>query len=276
MVPVNETINYLKDSFLEGLVKLFQHCLTTTYFKWKGDFYEETDGVAMRSPLTPVVANYFMENFEQQVLDQAPTKPKCWLRYVDDTFVIWPHGRDRLQEFLGHLNSINPQDTINDGNSNHHPRQNRGIIKTLVEKARRICDPEDIDKDLKHLEEAFVANGYSNQETKRVICPNRHRGCDSHEKNAEQLGFACLPYIHRSLGSVKDKNDPLATLGVYRIPCTCGQVYIGTTKRSISTGIGEHKRHCRLGHTEKSAVAEHAFKERNRGITGFCSKRPRY
>ncbi|KAJ8916997.1 hypothetical protein NQ315_012913 [Exocentrus adspersus] len=50
--------------------------------------------------------------------------------------------------------------------SNHHPRQKRGIIKTLVERARRICDPEDIDKELKHLEEAFVANGYSSQEIK--------------------------------------------------------------------------------------------------------------
>ncbi|KAJ8910270.1 hypothetical protein NQ315_014004 [Exocentrus adspersus] len=61
----------------------------------------------MGSPLSPVVANYSMEKFEQQTLDQASIKPKCWFMYVDDTFVIWPHGRDRLQEFLGHLNSIN-------------------------------------------------------------------------------------------------------------------------------------------------------------------------
>ncbi|KAJ8921267.1 hypothetical protein NQ315_013739 [Exocentrus adspersus] len=176
--------------------------------------------------------------------------------------------------------------------SNHHPRQKRGIIKTLVERARRICDPEDIEKELKHLEEAFIANGYSSQEIKRAIRPNRHRGGDSHEKNAEQSGFACLPYIHKvtdrigkllekkkvktvfkptkkiqqSLGSVKDKNDPLVTPGVYRIRCTCGQLYIGTTRRSISTRIGEHKRHCRLGHTEKSEVAEHAFNDGNHRI----------
>ncbi|KAJ8919388.1 hypothetical protein NQ315_016481 [Exocentrus adspersus] len=34
----------------------------------------------------------------------------------------------------------------------------------------------------------------------------------------------------------------------------------------VPTRIGEHKRHCRLGHTEKSAVAEHAFKEGNHRI----------
>ncbi|KAJ8921268.1 hypothetical protein NQ315_013740 [Exocentrus adspersus] len=66
-------------------------------------------GPTVSAPLSPVVANYFMEKFEQQVVDQAVTKPKCWFRYVDDTFVIWPHGRDKLQEFLGHLNSINPR-----------------------------------------------------------------------------------------------------------------------------------------------------------------------
>jgi len=41
--------------------------------------------------------------------------------------------------------------------------------------------------------------------------------------------------------------------------CCCGSVYIGTTKRSVNTIIAEHKRSCRLGHTEKPAVAEHAL-----------------
>ena len=31
------------------------------------------------------------------------------------------------------------------------------------------------------------------------------------------------------LRSVKDSRDPLSTAGVYRIPCTCWEVYIGTS-----------------------------------------------
>ena len=27
-------------------------------------------------------------------------------RYVDDTFVIWPHGQEKLTEFLNHLNRL--------------------------------------------------------------------------------------------------------------------------------------------------------------------------
>jgi hypothetical protein len=47
-----------------------------------------------------------MENFEERALDLAPHKPLFWFRYVDDTFVIWPHGPDKLKDFLNHLNSI--------------------------------------------------------------------------------------------------------------------------------------------------------------------------
>jgi len=43
--------------------------------------------------------------------------------------------------------------------------------------------------------------------------------------------------------------------GVYRIPCSCGSVYVGTSKGSVNTRIVEHKRSCRLGQTKKSAVA---------------------
>jgi hypothetical protein len=38
----------------------------------------------------------------------ADHKPTKWLRYVDDTFAVWPHGPARLQQFLHCLNSITP------------------------------------------------------------------------------------------------------------------------------------------------------------------------
>jgi hypothetical protein len=49
-----------------------------------------------------------MENFEKLALDLAQHKPSLWLRYVDDTFVVWPHGPSRLQDFLSHLSSLRP------------------------------------------------------------------------------------------------------------------------------------------------------------------------
>jgi hypothetical protein len=60
----------------------------------------------MGSPLSPVIANFFIEDFEQKATEQATHKPVCWFRYVDDTFVIWPHGKEKLEDFLIHLNGL--------------------------------------------------------------------------------------------------------------------------------------------------------------------------
>jgi len=50
--------------------------------------------------------NWYMEHFERQALSSAAKKPTKQYKYVDDTFVVWPHGEDELQRFLEHLNSI--------------------------------------------------------------------------------------------------------------------------------------------------------------------------
>jgi hypothetical protein len=61
--------------------------------------------MAMRNSLSLVVSNTFTEHSEETALDTADHKPTKWLRYVDDTFVVWPHQPARLQKFLHHLNS---------------------------------------------------------------------------------------------------------------------------------------------------------------------------
>lgn len=58
----------------------------------------------MGSPLSQVIANLLMAYFEEHELETAGYKPKAWLRYVDDTFVLWPHGHEKLFHFLDHLN----------------------------------------------------------------------------------------------------------------------------------------------------------------------------
>ena len=51
-------------------------------------------------------------------------------------------------------------------------------------------------------------------------------------------------------------------VGVIRIPCECGKVYVGQSgRRSIQIRIKEHNRHIRLAQTDKSAVAEHSVSQ---------------
>ncbi|PSN53315.1 hypothetical protein C0J52_04678 [Blattella germanica] len=59
------------------------------------------------------------------------------------------------------------------------------------------------------------------------------------------------------LRPVKD-NIGLKTPVVYKIPCQCGQVYIGN-KSLVESRVEEHKRHLRLYYPEKSAVVQHSI-----------------
>jgi len=59
----------------------------------------------MGSSLSPVVANLVMEDFETKALASTPFQPKHWKMFVDDTCVVWPHGHEKLDVFLHHLNS---------------------------------------------------------------------------------------------------------------------------------------------------------------------------
>ena len=90
------------------LCTLVELCLKSTYFQFGKSFYEQVEGAAMGSPLSPIVANIFMEDFEARALETSPWKPMMWCRYVDDVFVIWPQGDQQLEEFHCHLKGLNP------------------------------------------------------------------------------------------------------------------------------------------------------------------------
>ena len=60
----------------------------STYFTYRGKFYEQVEGAAMGSPISPIVANLYMENFEMRALQSSPNSPSLWQRFVDDTFLI--------------------------------------------------------------------------------------------------------------------------------------------------------------------------------------------
>ena len=47
---------------------LLEFCLKNTYFKFNGEFYEQKEGAAMGSPISPIVANLFMEDLKSIML----------------------------------------------------------------------------------------------------------------------------------------------------------------------------------------------------------------
>ena len=77
----NPNLNITK----KELKKLFLFATSQTQFIFNGKFYNQIDGVAMGSPLAPVLANIFMGFYESKWLNEYNlNKPKFYLRYVDD------------------------------------------------------------------------------------------------------------------------------------------------------------------------------------------------
>ena len=76
-----------------------------THFVFDGKYYDQIDGVAMGSPLLPVLANIFICDFEEKWVMNNGARPTIWFRYVDDTFTLF-HNKDAAVQFLSaYLNS---------------------------------------------------------------------------------------------------------------------------------------------------------------------------
>ena len=89
---------------VNNIICLLEFCLKSTYFTYQGQHFEQLEGAAMGSPFSPIVANLYMENFEEKAISTAPHPPYFSKRFVDDTFTILESSQKRA--FLGHINSI--------------------------------------------------------------------------------------------------------------------------------------------------------------------------
>ena len=77
------------------LKRLFEFATKETHFLFNVTFYEQVDGVAMGSPLAPVLANLFMGHHENIWLEQyGDSEVLFYLRFVDDTFFLFHSEQD--------------------------------------------------------------------------------------------------------------------------------------------------------------------------------------
>ena len=58
----------------------------------------------MGSPVSPIVANIYMEVFEHRAINTALNPPRIWRRYEDDTFVV--QQKSHKVEFFQHINTV--------------------------------------------------------------------------------------------------------------------------------------------------------------------------
>ena len=65
----NDTLHERTKLTVEDIVDILDLVLSTTYFMYNEYFYKQTHGAAMGSPGSPIVANLYMEHFEQLSLE---------------------------------------------------------------------------------------------------------------------------------------------------------------------------------------------------------------
>ena len=163
-----------------------------------------------------------------------------------------------------------------------------GIIRTLLQRAKRICNSEAAAvNETRHIQKVFGQNGYPRGFIGRAMNPSPPR--TTTEETPEVVATVTIPYIKGTseairrilarenirvafrskttirsiLTNVKPQVHPHNKKGVvYCIPCQdCDKVYIGETGRTLNVRQKEHKRHLTNGHTEDSAVATHAHQQ---------------
>ncbi|KAJ4431302.1 hypothetical protein ANN_19899 [Periplaneta americana] len=172
----------------------------------------------------------------------------------------------------------------------HHPSQKKSVLTSLLHRATVISNINNLPAEMDHLRRTLQQNNYSRRDINKALkeAATRSNTIDLDSKQ-EPTKKAFIPFcgsvshkisrilqkvniktIHKPqskirshLRQVKDSQG-LRTPGIYKIPCECGEVYIGQTGRTIEDRIKEHKRNLRLYYPEKSAMAQHSIEKEHK------------
>ena len=56
----------------QHIITLLELCLTITFFLFQGNYFEQVHGSAMGCPMSPLIANLFMEEFGSKAISTTP------------------------------------------------------------------------------------------------------------------------------------------------------------------------------------------------------------
>jgi Reverse transcriptase (RNA-dependent DNA polymerase) len=100
---ISKYTNLPLQNFIDGLNMILDNC----FFTYKNVVYHQVFGTPMGSPVSPVVANLVMENFESEILDSLDFEPIFYKRYVDDIILCIP--KEKQDYIFNVFNSKHPR-----------------------------------------------------------------------------------------------------------------------------------------------------------------------
>ena len=200
-------------------------CLNTQEFIFDKQIYSQKEGLPMGGPLSPLAAESVMQDIELEIfnhLELLNSKPKMWLRMVDDIFSVVK--KDEVSKVLTVCNSVheNIKFTVeceekgklpfldvlverrNEGlitsvyrkpmnamrvlpfNSGHNHGTKIGIVKNLVHRAVNLCsDQNKLADELKTIEQLCDEGGYPKKVVKKIMQASV-QSIEAGEKRGEQ------------------------------------------------------------------------------------------
>ena len=265
----------------------------------------------MGSSVSVVLAELFMQSVEEKIFENAPCRPLIWKRYLDDIFCILP--RDMVDSFFNHINCQNQhikftveleenksipfldllitrkedgslmfdifRKPMNNGNylkfsSNHPMNHKRAVVRSLVDRANKLCSEEVQGKEINIIKATMKKNDYPKKFVDNIVNERKSSNNNNNRESERSVTrYVSTPYIkgtseranhvlkkynirlsnkpsntlHKQLNNTKDKRPPLSTSNcVYKIKCRdCDHVYIGETRKTLQERVKQHESNVR-------------------------------
>ncbi|EYC41153.1 hypothetical protein Y032_0580g254 [Ancylostoma ceylanicum] len=212
---------------ISQVMELLDECLNCTSFRWSGEYFAQTRGLAMGQRLAPVLAIAFMAKIETPILE---SRPLLYCRYIDDCFIVCSTQTemDRLFELMNKqsehikltrenpeqnwLPFLNVQVHISGGTfrtkwyrkpsnkniivhslSAHPTHTKRHIVGNMFRTAARVCSGnEEKGESLDLARTIAISNGYPPRERRGWQRCTQMRKRNANTDNKVQF---CMPFI---------------------------------------------------------------------------------
>ncbi|VDO66870.1 unnamed protein product [Schistosoma curassoni] len=179
-----------------AIKQLILRCTMNVQFRFDNEYYRQLDGVAMGSPLGPLLANIFLAKLENGPLKSAITHLPTYYRYIDDAPIVLEKENDK-HNLLNIFNNVHPSINFTSGDEQNnsisfldvqitrtdgtikrrvHRKSaagqythfhsavpigyNRNLIKILTHCAGITCSEDTIEEELNNIRNLLSLNGY--------------------------------------------------------------------------------------------------------------------